>query len=113
MTVTAGADTGTRWYAIEPEAAENQLGGDPKSGLSAARAAELLKQNGPNALPAEKPVPGWLRFVSQYRDYMQIILVVAGIVSIAIAEYSTGILLFALSEMNSGSRINSCAKWMT
>ena len=27
------------------------------------RAAELLAQNGPNALPEEKPKPGWLRFL--------------------------------------------------
>jgi Ca2+-transporting ATPase len=38
-------------------------------GLSAAKAAERLQQNGPNALPAEKTVPGWRRFVDQYRSY--------------------------------------------
>lgn len=100
MTVSTGTGTGTRWYAIAPEAVESKLGGDPQSGLSADRAAELFKQNGPNALPVERPVPGWLRFVGQYRGYMQIILVVAGVVSLAIAEYSTGILLFALTILN-------------
>ena len=31
--------------------------------------------NGPNALPEEKPKPGWRRFLDQYRSYMQLILV--------------------------------------
>jgi hypothetical protein len=39
---------------------------DPAVGLTAARAAELLAANGPNALPEEKPKPGWRRFPEQY-----------------------------------------------
>ncbi len=31
------------------------------SGLTAAKAAEHLHKDGPNTLPAEKSVPGWLR----------------------------------------------------
>ena len=46
-----------------------RLGVDAVGGLSAAKAAERLQQNGPNALPAEKTVPGWRRFVDQYRSY--------------------------------------------
>ena len=52
-----------------------------RTGLSSAQAAELLAANGPNALPEEKPRPGWQRFLDQYRSYMQIILVVAAVVS--------------------------------
>ena len=53
----------------------SELGVDPAGGLTAARAAELLAANGPNALPEEKPKPGWRRFLDEYRSYMQIILV--------------------------------------
>ena len=35
-------------------------------GLTAARAAELLAANGPDALTGEKPKPGWRRFLEQY-----------------------------------------------
>ena len=86
----------TRWYALSPEDVAGQLGVDAVGGLSAAKAAERLQQNGPNALPAEKTVPGWRRFVDQYRSYMQIILLVAAVVSFAIGQLSTGAVLGAV-----------------
>ncbi|HEX6521565.1 MAG TPA: HAD-IC family P-type ATPase [Streptosporangiaceae bacterium] len=93
---TAGRD----WYSRSPEEVARDLGVGPAAGLSAARAAELLSANGPNALPEEKPKPGWRRFLDQYRSYMQIILVAAAIVSLLIKEWSTAIVLVALTLLN-------------
>jgi P-type Ca2+ transporter type 2C len=45
-------------------------------------------------------VPGWRRFLGQYRSYMQIILVAAAVVSLLINEWSTGVLLLALTVLN-------------
>jgi len=73
---------------------------DPAVGLTAARAAELLGANGPNALPEEKPKPGWRRFLEEYRSYMQIILVGAAVVSLVIKEWSTAVLLVLLTVLN-------------
>ena len=73
---------------------------DPETGLPAARAAELLAANGPNALPEEKPRPEWLRFLDEYRSHMQIILVAAAVVSLAIKEWSTAVLLLVLTVLN-------------
>ena len=89
-----------RWYALPPDAVAQELHVDPAQGLSAARASDLLEKNGPNALPEEKPEPGWRRFLDQYRAYMQIILVVAAVVSLAIQEWSTGVLLLVLTVFN-------------
>ncbi len=69
-------------------------------GLYTPRAAELLRSNGPNALPEEKPRPAWRRFVAQYRSYMQLILVGAAIVSLAIKEWSTAVLLVIITLLN-------------
>jgi P-type Ca2+ transporter type 2C len=88
------------WYARSPEEVATDLGIDPAVGLTAARAGELLASNGPNALPEERPKPGWRRFLDQYRTYMQMILVVAAVVSLVIKEWSTGILLVALTLLN-------------
>ncbi|MEU9139586.1 HAD-IC family P-type ATPase [Streptomyces sp. NPDC048404] len=88
------------WYARDPQDVASAFGVDPASGLSAARVAELLAENGPNALPEEKAKPPWLRFAEQYRNYMQIVLVVAAVVSLAIAEWSTAILLVLLTLLN-------------
>ena len=89
-----------RWYAFTGEEAARRLGVDPTAGLSSSQAADLLSQHGPNALPEEPPVPGWQRFLRQYRSYMQMILVGAAIVSLAIKEWSTGVLLVAITVIN-------------
>ena len=94
------ATPATRWCARTIDDVARDLGVDVDAGLSAARAAELLVQNGPNALPEEKPKPGWRRFLDQYRSYMQIILIAAAIVSLLIKEWTTAVLLLALTVLN-------------
>jgi Ca2+-transporting ATPase len=88
------------WYARAPQDVASAFGVDPASGLTAARVAELLAENGPNTLPEEKPKPAWRRFVEQYRSYMQVVLLVAAVVSLAIAEWTTAILLVLLTLLN-------------
>jgi P-type Ca2+ transporter type 2C len=105
MTVQADASgprasAGESWFSRSPEDIAGALGVDMQVGLSAAVAAERLKANGPNALPEEKPKPGWLRFLEQYRSYMQIILVVAALVSVLVREWSTVVILLLLTVLN-------------
>ncbi|MGW8971946.1 cation-translocating P-type ATPase [Streptomyces platensis] len=88
------------WYARSPQDVASELGVDPASGLSAARVVELLTANGPNALPEEKPSPAWRRFLGQYRSYMQLVLLAAAVVALLIAQWSTAILLLALTLLN-------------
>ncbi|MFD7625894.1 cation-translocating P-type ATPase [Streptomyces sp. NPDC059851] len=88
------------WYAQSPQDVAARCGVDPAVGLPAARAAERLAADGPNALPEEKPKPGWLRFLDQYRSYMQIILVAAAVVSLLIQEWNTAVLLVVLTLLN-------------
>jgi Ca2+-transporting ATPase len=88
------------WYGVSTDHVSARLGVNPSVGLSSQKAAELLESHGPNALPVEKGVPGWRRFLEQYRSYMQIILVAAAIVSLAIKEWSTGVLLIVITVVN-------------
>ena len=99
------ADPGSRipaqsWYALDPAAVASALTVIPDAGLSADEAAKRLTQNGPNALPAEVPPSGIQRFLAQYTSYMQLILLGAAIVSLAIKEWSTGVLLLAITLLN-------------
>src|SRR4029453_12999465 len=94
------AAAGQRWYARSPDEVAAALGVHPETGLSAQRAAELLKADGPNALPEEKPKPGWRRLLEQYGRYMQFILGGAAVVSLVIKEWSTGVLLLVLTLLN-------------
>ena len=96
QSVTASRD----WYSCSPDEVTAAFDVDAAVGLTAGRAAELLSSNGPNALPEEKPKPGWRRFLEQYRAYMQIILVAAAVVSLVIKEWSTAVLLVLLTVLN-------------
>ena len=89
-----------RWYALEPPAVATAVGVDVETGLSAAEAAARLQRNGPNELPAEIPPSPLKRFLAQYTSYMQLILVGAAVVSLAIKEWSTAILLLAITLLN-------------
>ncbi|HSU37786.1 MAG TPA: cation-transporting P-type ATPase [Propionibacteriaceae bacterium] len=94
------AGAAERWYALSPDDVAHRLGVDPATGISAAKAADLLKTNGPNALPAEKPPPGWRLFLAQYKSYMQIILVAAAIASIVIGQIATGVAVLLITALN-------------
>ncbi|MCE0765420.1 HAD-IC family P-type ATPase [Pseudonocardia kujensis] len=93
-------DRGDDWYARTPAAVAEALGVDPGRGLTAEAAADRLRIHGPNALPEEKPKPGWLRFLEEYRSYMQIILLAAAVVSLVVAEWGTAVLLVVLTVLN-------------
>jgi Ca2+-transporting ATPase len=95
-----GAVGTEQWYALSPDKVVQRLGVDPQVGLTASDVQDRLDRDGPNALPAEAQVPGWRRFVAQYRSYMQIILLAAAIVSLAIKEWSTGVLLIFITVFN-------------
>jgi Ca2+-transporting ATPase len=88
------------WYARTAENVATTLGVDLDTGLSASTADERLRTIGPNALPEEKPKPGWQRFLGQYTTYMQIILLATAVVSLAIQEWSTATLLIVLTVFN-------------
>ena len=90
----------TGWYAVSPDEVAQRLGVDPAQGLSAAKAAERLQKDGPNALPAEATTPVWQQFLAQYRSYMQIILVAAAVASMLIGEISTGVVVLAITALN-------------
>jgi P-type Ca2+ transporter type 2C len=95
-----GGPAGTAWYALPADEVAARLGVDPATGLSAARAAELLAANGPNALPSEPPPSPLRRFLAEYTSYMQLILVGASIVSLVIREWSTAIVLIVITLFN-------------
>lgn len=91
----------TEWYQLTAQETAAKLNVDPQKGLSAAEAEERLQKDGPNILSGKKKESGFHAFARQYRDFMQIILVFAGIISIIFtAKLGTGLLLFGLTIGN-------------
>ncbi|WP_425836981.1 cation-translocating P-type ATPase [Streptomyces fractus] len=95
-----GAPQAHLWHAEPADSVARELGVDPAAGLDTARAAARRDKNGPNALPEEEPTPALRRLLGQFASYMQIILVVSAIVSLAIQEWGTAVVLLVLSVVN-------------
>ena len=89
------------WYALSPDEVASRVGVDPATGLTAAEAASRLASVGPNAFAVAEVEPRWRAFVRQYRDPMQIVLLVAGIGSLyPLKELGTGLVLLFLTLFN-------------
>ena len=89
------------WHTLAPDDVGGRLGVDTGSGLSAAEASSRLASVGPNKFAETAVEPRWRAFVRQYRDPMQIVLLVAGIGSLyPLKELGTGLVLLFLTLFN-------------
>jgi Ca2+-transporting ATPase len=89
------------WYALPPDEVARRVDVDPQHGLAGAEAASRLATTGPNKFAVAEVEPRWRAFVRQYRDPMQIVLLVAGIGSLyPLKELGTGIVLLFLTLFN-------------
>ncbi len=55
-----------------------------RRGLSEDQARTRFKRYGPNELTSEKPVPGWKKFLAQFRDALVVLLLVATAISLGL-----------------------------
>src|SRR5437667_12588810 len=97
---TSPSEKGPIWHTLSSEEALRQQAVDEATGLSQAEVERRLKQFGPNKFAEAKKEPGYVAFLNQYRDPMQIVLLVAAIVSILIKQWSTAVLLIVLALFN-------------
>jgi Ca2+-transporting ATPase len=108
------ATTGTEaptWHALDRDAATAQLGVDAERGLSGGEAAERLSRYGPNKFAEAKAESRWHAFLRQYEDPMQIVLLVAGVISIyPVKQPGTGIVILLLTLLNAVLGLNQEGK---
>jgi len=97
--VATGAD-GPAWHTLSADRVLREEEVDERSGLSSAEAAARLERFGPNKFDAGKVEPRWRAFIRQYADLMQLVLLVAGLVSLLLQEWETGIVLIVLTLFN-------------
>ncbi len=73
----------------------------PEAGLSAAEVQRRQAEYGLNKFADAPKEPRWRAFLRQYTDPMQIVLLIAGIVSLFIpSQFATGVLLIGLTLFN-------------
>src|SRR5262245_39733605 len=100
-----------QWFALTGDVVAGELGVDAHSGPAPDEAAKRLEQYGANAFVAAASEPRWHAFVRQYRDPMQIVLLVAGIGSIwPLKELGTGLVLLFLTLFNAVLGLNQEGK---
>jgi P-type Ca2+ transporter type 2C len=100
-----------QWFALDGEQVAGELGVDVHNGLAPDEASKRLERYGPNAFTAAETEPRWRAFVRQYRDPMQIVLLVAGIGSIwPLHELGTGLVLLGLTLINAVLGLNQEGK---
>ena len=96
---------------LTSEEALTRAGVDAKSGLSPDEATTRLGRYGANKFTETKVEPRWQRFLRQYEDLMQIVLLGAGIISIVVVDQlSTGLLLLGLTAFNAMLGVNQEGK---
>ncbi|MBP1705298.1 MAG: cation transport ATPase, partial [Chloroflexi bacterium] len=91
----------TSWHALTVEEVLAAQGVDAAAGLSSAEVTSRREKYGPNRFAEQKREPRWRAFLRQYADLMQVVLLVAGIVSIwPVGEPQTGVMLILLTVFN-------------
>ena len=98
------------WYTLSKEEVAKNLDVSSEQGLNTAETQARIRTYGRNVLEEEKEHPAWIRFLEQYKSYMQIVLVVAAIVSLYISDYSTFLLLIILTLFNASLGFRQEAK---
>lgn len=88
------------WYDLGTSKVLELLGSSQETGLKSSEASDRLKKYGENILQEEKEKSAIIRFLEQYKSYMQIVLVIAAFVSLYIQEYHTFLLLLLLTVFN-------------
>ncbi len=96
----APGDGGPVWHTLSADEVLRAEKVDEHSGLSSAEVASRAAQFGPNKFDAGKAEPRWRAFIRQFADLMQIVLLVAGVVSLLLQEWETGIVLIVLTLFN-------------
>ena len=71
-----------------------------EKGLPSEEAQKRLSQYGENKLTTIVKTPQWLQFLLQFKDVLVIILIVAGIISLAVGNFRDGSIMFIIVLIN-------------
>ena len=89
------------WHVLTAEDVSRELEVAPDQGLTSAEVETRRAEYGPNRFAEAKVEPRWHALFRQYQDPMQIVLVVAGAISIyPVEQLGTGLVILALTVVN-------------
>ncbi len=98
---SSSATPAPAWHALSVDDALAGQKVDPATGLTTAEVEARRAKVGSNKFAEQKTESRWHAFLRQYADPMQIVLLVAGILSIyPVKQVSTGVMLILLTVLN-------------
>ncbi|MFL5778257.1 MAG: cation-transporting P-type ATPase, partial [Chloroflexota bacterium] len=99
------------WHGLSAQAALERQDVTVEHGLTSKEAEARRARYGPNKFAEAAKEPRWQAFVRQYKDPMQIVLLVAGVVSLFIPnQFATGVVLIALTLLNAAMGLSQEGK---
>ena len=84
------------WHSIDVDAALKELGVDSRAGLAPDEVSTRLDQYGPNELVHEEKTSPWALFLSQFKNILIVILVVATVLSAFVGEYIDAFIILVI-----------------
>src|SRR5690242_8990320 len=107
----AGAGGAGGPWAQSPDEVAKSQGVDLAAGLSSAEVQSRQAKYGRNKFADAPKEPRWKSFLRQYADPMQIVLLVAGGISLFLpGQFATGVLLILLTVLNAFLGLNQEGK---
>ncbi len=94
------------WQAVEKQEALRRLGSDSRAGITEEQARQRLQKYGPNRLAGKKKKGLLVRFLSQFKDFMVLVLLAAAGVSFVTSriqgdsDYIDSIIILAIVVVN-------------
>ena len=107
----AGGDRPTSWHALSVDDALAAQGVTIDQGLSSAEVDKRRAAVGSNKFTEGQQESRFQAFLRQYQDPMQIVLAIAGVISLFLpGQFATGVVLIALTLLNAGMGLNQEGK---
>jgi Ca2+-transporting ATPase len=101
----------TNWHALSESEVLRTQAVDGEAGLSTAEVETRRARYGSNRLEDAPPEPRWQAFLRQYRDPMQVVLLVGGVVSLFLPhQLETAVVLISLTLLNAAMGLNQEGK---
>lgn len=88
------------WYLLENEEVSSKLSTDLEKGLSSELAKERLKSHGYNELISKEGPTIWQMLLSQFQDFLVLILIGASLVSALIGEVTDSVVIILIVVLN-------------
>ncbi|MFZ5754201.1 MAG: cation-transporting P-type ATPase, partial [Bacillota bacterium] len=90
----------SNWHALGQEEVVLKLQTDREKGLEQKEAARRLELVGPNQLVQQKRISPVAIFLTQFKDFMVLVLIAATVISGLLCEYADAITIMAIVIIN-------------